>query len=83
MIDAVATLPEPSLALVLNDLDLSLGLPYDLAGWSLERAEDYQIDAFRNGLSVIYGAQWFSSGGVSAGCVQQSGVRVGPDQRYR
>jgi hypothetical protein len=44
---------------VLNDLDPSVPLPYDLAGWSLERPTSDQFDSYRNVLSPFFAAQRF------------------------
>lgn len=57
------TVPERSLAVVLNDLDLSVPMPYDLAGWSLERPPPDQFDAYRNVLVPFFKARTFMHGG--------------------
>lgn len=48
---------EPARAVVLNDLDLSVPLPYDLAGWSLERPPVEEFGAYRNVLAPLFQAQ--------------------------
>ena len=52
--------------MVLNDFDLSVPLPYDLAGWSLERPTADQFDACRNLLAPFYAAQMFSPVNVAS-----------------
>ena len=53
-------------------------------------AGDHALDALRVGDAALYGdaldaalADVIGVGVGVEGCVQQSGVRVGPDQRYR
>ena len=52
---------EPYLGVVLNDLDLSGRLPYDVAGWSLEKPTHEQIDSYRSVLSSFYAAATFTA----------------------
>ncbi|MGW4364511.1 hypothetical protein ACWEKT_02605 [Nocardia takedensis] len=63
----------PRVAVVLNDIDLSIPMPRVMAGWTLERPTTAQVESFREIITAFY---------ATALTMGQSSIRAPHEGRY-